>query len=179
MKTWAFRTTTSLSSLYKLIRSTGHRGVRSLPLTQFTYTGAWFSEALICECQLCTVKGELPALFLPLQPASSWCRPWTACRGQPWRSAHRAQLLNPGGLIANSHWQPWTPEQNVHYLLHFWAPLKRARSFGVSPTSIIFAPAKSCMIRPEVTMGEMPSSIKVPWGKEARQPKWAWKNKHC
>lgn len=49
--------------------------------------------------------------------------------------------------------------------LHFWAPLKRARSFGVSPTSIILAPAKSCMMRPEVTMGEIPSSINVPWRK--------------
>lgn len=45
---------------------------------------------------------------------------------------------------------------------HFCAPLKRALSFGVSPTSIIFAPAKSCMMSPEVTMGEMPSSINVP-----------------
>lgn len=47
-------------------------------------------------------------------------------------------------------------------LLHFWAPLKRALSFGVSPTSMILAPAKSCMMRPEVTMGEMPSSMSVP-----------------
>ena len=46
--------------------------------------------------------------------------------------------------------------------LHFWAPLNKARSFGVSPTSMIFAPAKSCMIKPEVTMGEIPSSISVP-----------------
>ena len=44
----------------------------------------------------------------------------------------------------------------------FWAPLKRALSFGVSPTSISLAPASNCMISPEVTMGEMPSSIKVP-----------------
>lgn len=48
--------------------------------------------------------------------------------------------------------------------LHFWAPLKRALSLGVSPTSMILAPASSCMIRPEVTMGEMPSSIRVPGG---------------
>jgi hypothetical protein len=46
--------------------------------------------------------------------------------------------------------------------IHFWAPLNNARSLGVSPTSIIFAPAKSCMIRPDVTIGEMPSSINVP-----------------
>ena len=44
----------------------------------------------------------------------------------------------------------------------FCAPEKSALSFGVSPTSIIFAPAKSCMIKPEVTMGEIPSSIRVP-----------------
>ena len=33
---------------------------------------------------------------------------------------------------------------------------------GVSPTSMILAPANSCMMRPDVTMGEIPSSIKVP-----------------
>ncbi|RNA30810.1 hypothetical protein BpHYR1_015557 [Brachionus plicatilis] len=44
----------------------------------------------------------------------------------------------------------------------FWAPLNRALSFGVSPTSIILAPANSCMIRPEVTIGEMPNSMRVP-----------------
>lgn len=47
-------------------------------------------------------------------------------------------------------------------VLHFCAPLKRALSLGVSPTSMILAPARSCMIRPEVTMGEIPSSIRVP-----------------
>ena len=46
--------------------------------------------------------------------------------------------------------------------LHFWAPLKSALSFGVSPTSMILAPASNCMIRPDVTIGEIPSSIKVP-----------------
>ncbi len=46
--------------------------------------------------------------------------------------------------------------------LHFCAPLKSALSLGVSPTSIILAPASSCMMRPEVTMGEIPSSINVP-----------------
>lgn len=50
-----------------------------------------------------------------------------------------------------------------HYS-RFCAPLKRALSFGVSPTSIILAPAKSCMMSPEVTIGEMPSSINVPAG---------------
>lgn len=48
--------------------------------------------------------------------------------------------------------------------LRFWAPLKRALSFGVSPTSIILAPASSCIMRPEVTIGEIPSSIRVPEG---------------
>lgn len=51
---------------------------------------------------------------------------------------------------------------------HFWAPLKSALSLGVSPTSMIFAPASSCMIRPEVTMGEIPSSIRVPGGRCSR-----------
>jgi hypothetical protein len=32
----------------------------------------------------------------------------------------------------------------------------------VSPTSMILAPASNCMIRPDVTIGEIPSSIKVP-----------------
>ena len=46
--------------------------------------------------------------------------------------------------------------------IRFCAPLKRALSLGVSPTSMILAPARSCMMRPEVTMGEMPNSIRVP-----------------
>lgn len=55
-------------------------------------------------------------------------------------------------------------------ILHFWAPLKRALSFGVSPTSMILAPASSCMMRPEVTMGDIPSSIRVP-GQQVRLKK--------
>ena len=46
--------------------------------------------------------------------------------------------------------------------LHFCAPLNSALSFGVSPTSMILAPAKSCMINPDVTMGDIPNSISVP-----------------
>ena len=53
--------------------------------------------------------------------------------------------------------------------LHFWAPLNRALSFGVSPTSMILAPASSCIIRPEVTIGEIPSSIRVPGGRYSSQ----------
>lgn len=45
---------------------------------------------------------------------------------------------------------------------HFWAPLNRALSLGVSPTSMILAPANNCMIKPDVTIGEMPSSMRVP-----------------
>ena len=45
---------------------------------------------------------------------------------------------------------------------NFCAPLNKARSRGVSPTSSIFAPANNCIMRPEVTMGEIPNSIKVP-----------------
>lgn len=48
------------------------------------------------------------------------------------------------------------------YYLHFCAPLNKALSLGVSPTSIIFAPASSCMISPDVTIGDIPSSIRVP-----------------
>lgn len=44
----------------------------------------------------------------------------------------------------------------------FWAPLNRALSLGVSPTSMILAPASNCIIKPDVTIGEMPNSIKVP-----------------
>lgn len=44
----------------------------------------------------------------------------------------------------------------------FWAPLNRALSLGVSPTSMILAPASSCIIKPDVTIGEIPNSIKVP-----------------
>ena len=65
-------------------------------------------------------------------------------------------------FIENLNSQLQTSEHYPKPHLHFWAPLKRARSFGVSPTSIILAPAKSCMMRPEVTMGEIPSSINVP-----------------
>lgn len=46
--------------------------------------------------------------------------------------------------------------------VHFWAPLNSALSLGVSPTSMILAPASSCMMRPEVTMGEIPNSMRVP-----------------
>lgn len=53
-------------------------------------------------------------------------------------------------------------QNNKNKNIHFWAPLKSALSLGVSPTSMILAPASSCMIRPEVTMGEIPNSIKVP-----------------
>jgi len=45
----------------------------------------------------------------------------------------------------------------------FWAPLKRVRS-SLFPwsTSIILAPARSCITMLDVTMGEIPSSIRVP-----------------
>ncbi len=52
--------------------------------------------------------------------------------------------------------------QSMSQCIHFCAPLKSALSFGVSPTSIIFAPASNCIIRPEVTMGDIPNSIRVP-----------------
>ena len=71
-------------------------------------------------------------------------------------------IFDDPNFVANSNSQLQTSEHHLKPHLHFWAPLKRARSFGVSPTSIILAPAKSCMMRPEVTMGEMPSSISVP-----------------
>jgi hypothetical protein len=45
----------------------------------------------------------------------------------------------------------------------FWAPLKRARSsLRAKSTSTRFAPARSCMIIPEVTTGPIPSSMRVP-----------------
>ena len=45
----------------------------------------------------------------------------------------------------------------------FWAPPKRAlSSLRVKSTSMRLAPARSCMIIPEVTMGEIPSSMRVP-----------------
>jgi hypothetical protein len=45
----------------------------------------------------------------------------------------------------------------------FWAPLKSARSsLSEKSTSMRLAPARSCMIIPDVTMGEMPSSMSVP-----------------
>lgn len=71
-------------------------------------------------------------------------------------------IVGDPNFVANSNSQLQTSEHHLQSHLRFWAPLKRARSFGVSPTSIILAPAKSCMMRPEVTMGEMPSSISVP-----------------
>ena len=46
---------------------------------------------------------------------------------------------------------------------HFWAPPKRARSsFKLKSTSTNCAPASNCIIMPEVTIGVIPSSIKVP-----------------
>lgn len=52
--------------------------------------------------------------------------------------------------------------QNVG-CIHFWAPLNSAlSSFTLSSTAMIFAPDKSCMTNPAVTIGEMPSSINVP-----------------
>uniref|UniRef100_A0A8R1UY21 Uncharacterized protein n=1 Tax=Pristionchus pacificus TaxID=54126 RepID=A0A8R1UY21_PRIPA len=53
-------------------------------------------------------------------------------------------------------------EQNIYQNNHsrFCAPLKRARSLEESPTSMILAPARSYTMRPEVTMGEIPSSIR-------------------
>ncbi len=45
----------------------------------------------------------------------------------------------------------------------FCAPENNARSsFKLKSTSIKFAPASSCMIIPDVTMGLMPNSIRVP-----------------
>ena len=39
---------------------------------------------------------------------------------------------------------------------------KARSSLTASSTSMIFDPASSCMMRPDVTMGEMPSSMHVP-----------------
>ena len=45
----------------------------------------------------------------------------------------------------------------------FCAPLSRSRSaFTLLSTSMIFDPASSCITRPDVTIGEMPSSMQVP-----------------
>lgn len=79
-------------------------------------------------------------------------------------TVQRKNCFDAPNFTANSNSQLQTFEHHSKSHLHFWAPLKRARSFGVSPTSIILAPAKSCMMRPEVTIGEIPSSINVPEG---------------
>lgn len=60
--------------------------------------------------------------------------------------------------------------QQLSECSHFWAPLKSALSLGVSPTSMILAPANNCMIKPDVTIGEIPSSIKVPVKERERSP---------
>jgi hypothetical protein len=45
----------------------------------------------------------------------------------------------------------------------FCAPLNSARSSGTDwSTWITFEPASSCMMRPDVTIGLMPSSMSVP-----------------
>lgn len=88
--------------------------------------------------------------------------PTPAKDNQPPPPENSKPIFDDPNFVANSNSQLQTSEHHLKPHLHFWAPLKRARSLGVSPTSIILAPAKSCMMRPEVTMGEMPSSISVP-----------------
>lgn len=52
----------------------------------------------------------------------------------------------------------------------FWAPL-RARSLTESPTSMILVPAKSCIIRPDVTMGEYQAPLTfLCWSHDYSQP---------
>lgn len=58
--------------------------------------------------------------------------------------------------------QIWKRLFNCINSSRFWAPLNRALSLGVSPTSMILAPANNCIIKPDVTIGEIPNSIKVP-----------------
>jgi hypothetical protein len=49
------------------------------------------------------------------------------------------------------------------YTSIYMAPVNSERSsLTCWFTSMILAPARSCMIRPEVTIGEMPSSMSVP-----------------
>ncbi len=54
----------------------------------------------------------------------------------------------------------------IHTCIHIsicMAPVNSERSsLTCWFTSMILAPARSCMIRPEVTIGEMPSSMSVP-----------------
>lgn len=62
--------------------------------------------------------------------------------------------------FSQNHPQIW--KITLYYCSRFWAPLNRALSLGVSPTSMILAPANNCMIKPDVTIGEIPNSINVP-----------------
>jgi hypothetical protein len=51
----------------------------------------------------------------------------------------------------------------MHIYKHFWAPENKPRSFlREKSTSMRLAPARSCMIIPEVMIGLIPSSMSVP-----------------
>jgi hypothetical protein len=51
----------------------------------------------------------------------------------------------------------------MHIYAHFWAPENKPRSsLREKSTSMRLAPARSCMIIPEVTIGLIPSSMSVP-----------------
>ena len=83
-----------------------------------------------------------------------------------------ANAANEWTQIENSMWYVRSSSglisivlMTLYFYLHFCAPLKSARSFGVSPTSMILAPASSCIMRPDVTIGDMPSSMRVPGNK--------------
>ena len=136
---------------------------------------------LLSAKETVAVEGDLPGPCSlgarPPSPALSSCPKCSLANtghgARPGRAGGPRRLQQPPppktkrtsdapNSAANSNSQLQTSEHHPKSHLHFWAPLKRARSFGVSPTSIILAPAKSCMMRPEVTMGEIPSSISVP-----------------
>lgn len=125
---------------------------------------AWAATPFLCLLQ------PVPSALMPTQGHTglegredySNDAPTPAKDSQPRPLKNPKPIVDDPNFVANSNSQLQTSEHHLQPHLHFWAPLKRARSFGVSPTSIILAPAKSCMMRPEVTMGEMPSSISVP-----------------
>lgn len=91
-----------------------------------------------------------------------------------WISVHSGHYVNDSLPNGNDHAKHCVKMKRMSLLLrlngntlkfmylHFCAPLNNALSFGVSPTSIIFAPWSSCIIRPEVTIGEIPNSMRVP-----------------
>lgn len=97
----------------------------------------------------------------PYMPVITYTMAWPMVMIIPNTGRHQRALRRSDHHVLKNN------QELMRACSHFWAPLKSARSFGVSPTSIIFAPASSCMIRPEVTIGEIPSSIRVPGGRQS------------